>query len=215
MSESGAEFALYVDVLRTLDAAGARYAIIGAFAASIYGITRMTHDIDIVVDLRESDVQALVARFPPPRYYADPQQMRDSMRLGIMFNIIDGDEGVKADLLPMTMHSDYRHVLARRLRLPTEMPGEESLEAWFATPADVIIGKLRAWREGRSRKHETDIYEMLVFHDLGLDPELGIDEQAVGKAAMSLGADVQEFWRSVRETARREAERLAGHSEPS
>lgn len=58
------------------------------------------------------------------------------------------------------------------------MPGVEPLQVWRARPEDVIVGKLMAWAEGRSRKHETDIYEMMVFHALGIDPEwsAGFDE---------------------------------------
>lgn len=61
-----------------------------------HGITRTTFDIDIVVDLAEDHIQALVAAYPPPRYHADPYQMRDSIRLGIMFNIVDGDRGERS-----------------------------------------------------------------------------------------------------------------------
>jgi hypothetical protein len=79
----------YVEVVRALEEIEAPYMIVGAFAASAYGLTRSTHDIDILVDLRWQDCDALAARFPPPRYYADPEQMRNSMQSGIIFNIID------------------------------------------------------------------------------------------------------------------------------
>ena len=36
----------------------------------------------------------------------------------------------------------------------------------------MIYGKLLAWNEGRSHKHETDIYDMLVFQYLEADPTL-------------------------------------------
>ncbi len=47
--------------------------IIGAFAAIMYGASRNTFDIDMVVDLDEEHIAALVAAYPPPRYYADPE----------------------------------------------------------------------------------------------------------------------------------------------
>ncbi len=71
----------------------------------MYGITRTTFDIDIVVDLKEAHIQALAATYPSPRYYADPEQMRSSIRMGISFNIIDGKRGEKADLSPLTRDS--------------------------------------------------------------------------------------------------------------
>ncbi|MCB0155029.1 MAG: hypothetical protein KDF65_09540 [Anaerolineae bacterium] len=67
-----------------------------------------------------------------------------------------------------------------------------------------------AWSEGRSRKHETDIYEMLVFHYLGLDPSISIDEQLIDAESPDLGHDVMAFWAAVKKAARVEAERLAG-----
>jgi len=67
----------------------------------MYGITRTTYDIDIVVDLTEQHIRALAAAYPPPRYHADPEQMRSSIRMGIAFNIIDGKRGEKADPQPI------------------------------------------------------------------------------------------------------------------
>ena len=46
--------------------------------------------------------------------------------------------------------------------------------AWCARPDDVIYGKFLAWDEGRSRKHEADIYDMLVFKYLEADPTLAM-----------------------------------------
>jgi hypothetical protein len=160
------DLSLFLDILQTLEAIDAPYMIIGAFAGAVYGVTRTTHDVDIVVDLREAHIRALTAAYPPPRYYADPVQMRDSIRMGIMFNIIDTTLGEKADLIPITMVSRYRQAFERRVRKPIEVPGMPTVEVWCARPEDVIVGKLMAWVEGRSRKHETDIYEVMVFHSL-------------------------------------------------
>jgi hypothetical protein len=209
-SECRPDLSLYVDILRVLEAIDAPYAIIGAFAATVYGITRTTYDIDIVVDLSEQHVQALVAHYLPPRYYADPVQIRDSIHHGMMFNIIDGERGEKADLMPVTMNPLYRQVLVHRVRHRVEAPGQVQFDAWCARMEDVIIGKLMAWAEGRSRKHETDIYEMLVFHYLGLDPSITFDECTVDRAAMSFGPGVAEFWAATKAAAHQEASRLAG-----
>jgi hypothetical protein len=181
--------------------------IIGAFAATVYGITRVTYDIDIVVDLDEEHIEALATAYPPPRYYADPVQMRNSIRQGIMFNIIDTSRGEKADLVPLTMASHYPHAFQRRVRQRVEVPGSESFDVWCARPEDVIVGKLMAWTEGRSRRHETDIYEMMVFQYLGTDPEqsAAFDETDVDAQARTLGTDVVALWEAVKEAARREA----------
>jgi hypothetical protein len=206
------DLSLFIDILRTLEAIDAPYVIIGAFAAAVYGITRATFDIDFIVNLSERHIQALAAHYPPPRYYADPDQMRGSIRLGMMFNIIDSSRGEKADLVPATMHPRYPQVLANRVRQQVKAPGEEPFEAWCACPEDVIIGKLMAWTEGRSRKHETDIYEMLVFHYLGLDPTISFNEHIVNMEAEALGQITADFWEAVKKAARQEADRLTSTS---
>jgi hypothetical protein len=210
-NERTPDLSLFLDILQTLEAIGAPYMIIGAFAATVYGITRTTYDIDIVVELTEEHIAALAAAYPPPRYYADPEQMREAIQLGIMFNIIDTSRGEKADLVPLTMASRYRQAFQRRVRQTIEVPGVEPFEVWCARPEDVIVGKLMAWEEGRSRKHETDIYEMMVFHYLSVDPALsaGFDEAYVAARARALGEDVAELWETVADAARREANRGA------
>ncbi len=201
------DLSLYLDILKTLEAIGAPYMIIGAFAAAVYGITRVTYDIDIVVELDEEHIEALAAAYAPPRYYADPLQMRDSIRRGIMFNIIDASRGEKADLVPLTMASRYREAFERRVRQSVELPGADPFEVWCAHPHDVIVGKLMAWAEGRSRKHETDIYEMMVFHYLGADPAQSaiLNEAYVDEQARTLGAEAIALWQAIKEAARQEA----------
>jgi hypothetical protein len=183
--------------------------IIGGFAATMYGINRMTFDIDIVVDLKEAHILALATAYPAPRYYADPEQMRSSIRMGISFNIIDGKRGEKADLSPLTRDSRYRQAFGRRIRYEIKWPGEASFMAWCARPDDVIYGKFLAWDEGRSRKHETDIYDMLVFQYLEADPMLAdtFDEAYLDVQAQALGPDVAELWQSIKHAAQDEARR--------
>ena len=133
MPDERPDLSLFLDILRTLETAGVPYMIIGAFAATVYGSTRVTYDIDIAVDLDEGYITALAAAYPPPRYYADPDQMREAVRLGIMFNIIDSSRGEKADLLPLSAVArgatpfGYRQAFQRRVRQTVEVPGVEPL----------------------------------------------------------------------------------------
>jgi hypothetical protein len=183
--------------------------VIGAFAPAVYGSTRTTYDIDIIVDLDEKHIRALADTYPSPHYYADPVQMHDSIRMGIMFNIIDTSRGEKADLIPQTMDTRYRQAFQCRLRQMVELPGGESFEIWCARPEDVIVGKLIAWNEGRSRKHETDIYHMMVFYYPGADAEQStpLNEAYVDAQARTLGDDVINLWEAIKDAARRAADR--------
>ena len=197
------DLSLFLDILQTLERIGAPYMVIGAFAGTVYGITRVTYDIDMIVDLKEEHIAALVAAYPLPRYYADPEMIRSSIALGIMFNIIDSSRGEKADLTPLTMDSGYLLAFKRRVRQSVEIPGAEPFDIWCARAEDVIVGKLMAWAEGRSHKHETDIYEILVFHYLGLDPALSadFDEAYIDQQAARLGEDALQLWQSIKAAA--------------
>ncbi len=206
-SERTPDLTLFLDILRTLEAVGAPYVIIGAFAAAMYGSTRATYDIDIVVDLHEKHIDELASAYPPPRYYADPIQMRDAIRLGSMFNIIDTTRGEKADLIPLRTSPWYRHALRRRVRQRLDLSGREPMHIWFARADDVIVGKLMAWQEGKSRKHEFDIRDMLVAHYLNTDPAQAalLDEAYVSMQVMALESDTAALWQALRDSAREEA----------
>lgn len=187
---------LFLDVLITLERIGAPYMVVGAFAALLYGVNRNTHDIDVVVDLSEQQVQALANAYRPPRYYADPEQMRESIRHGILFNIIDTSLGDKADFVPLGHEPQQRSAFARRIRQPLELPGGELIEIWCASPEDVIIGKLAAWDEGRSRKHESDILQMLIYQALEA-PGQPLQKGEIARQAARLGDDTAHLWAAL------------------
>ena len=194
----------YVRVVGALEEINAPYMIVGAFAGLVYGINRATFDVDILVDLREEDFEALAARFPSPRYYADPEMMRNATHAGAMFNIIDGGEGVKADLVPLSREPEYRLAFARRVRQNLRDDTGAVFQAWCALPADIIIGKLQAWTEGRSPKHPSDIFSMLVF-SMSEMAKQSIDYQAISIQAARMGLETLKVWQELLARAKREA----------
>jgi len=196
----------YVQIVKALDEIDAPYMIVGAFGGYPFGITRVTFDIDILVDLREQDFDALSKKFPLPRYYADPEMMRNSTQMGIMFNIIDTNEGIKADLAPLKREPDYGVAFQRRVRRSFVDPVGNTFETWVAQPTDIIIGKLEAWHEGRSDKHPNDIYSMIVF-DLNGISDLPIDYESITKEASLIGNEAFEMWKRTLDKAKKEVEK--------
>jgi predicted nucleotidyltransferase len=183
----------YIRVTKALDEIGAPYMIVGAFGGTIFGITRATNDVDIIVDLHGKDFEALSQKFPLPRYYADPEMIKSSVEMGIMFNIIDSSEGVKADLVPLKREPEYQLAFDRRIRETFTDEHDKSFEAWVAQPTDIIIGKLQAWNEGRSDKHPKDIFAILFFCLSGYsDYEVNLDE--VTKEAARIGQETLDMW---------------------
>ena len=193
----------YIRVAKALDEIGAPYMIVGAFGGTIFGITRATNDVDIIVDLHGRDFEALSQKFPLPRYYADPEMIKSSVEMGIMFNIIDSSEGVKADLVPLKREPEYQLAFDRRIRETFTDENDETFEAWVAQPTDIIIGKLQAWNEGRSNKPPDDIFAILFFclrgyssHDVNLDE--------ITKEAAHIGQETLDMWNKTLARAREE-----------
>jgi len=196
----------YIRVVKALDEIGSPYMIVGAFGGTIFGITRATHDIDIIVDLREKDFEALSQKFPLPRYYADPEMIKNSVEMGIMFNIIDSSEGIKADLVPLKREPEYQLAFNRRIRETFTDENEEPFEAWVAQPTDIIIGKLQAWNEGRSNKHPDDIFAILFFCLRGFS-SYQVDIEEVAEQAARIGPETLDIWLKTLARAKNEIEK--------
>ena len=196
----------YIRVVKALDEIGAPYMIVGAYGGSVFGIARSTNDIDMLVDLQEKDCYAISEKFPLPRYYADPEMIKNSIEMGIMFNLIDTEEGARADLVPLKREPEYQLAFNRRVKETFQSPSGESFQAWVAQPTDIVIGKLRAWYEGRSDKHPKDIFSILYFCLRGYsnyDVNLG----EVTKEAAHIGRETLEIWNKTLARAKEEIEK--------
>jgi hypothetical protein len=66
-------------------------------------------------------------------------------------------------------------------------------------PDDVVVGKLMAWKEGRSSKHEQEIRDILSDVSMAEDPELKdlFDWDYVHQWVLRLGPDVQDLWKNL------------------
>jgi hypothetical protein len=51
---------------------GLRYVVIGAVASIIYGKQRLTHDIDVVVELGPENAEKIAESFTPEGFYCPP-----------------------------------------------------------------------------------------------------------------------------------------------
>jgi hypothetical protein len=196
----------YIRVVKTLDEIGAPYMIVGAYGGSVFGIARSTNDIDILVDLQEKDCYAISEKFPLPRYYADPEMIKNSLEMRIMFNLIDTEEGTRADLVPLKREPEYQLAFNRRVKEIFQSPSGESFEAWVAQPTDIIIGKLHAWKEGKSDKHPKDIFSILFFCLRGYSTH-EVDIKEVNEHAARTGQETLDMWTKTLARARGEIEK--------
>lgn len=154
------EAEVFLVFTRPLESADISYMVTGGVASIIYGEPRMTHDIDIVIDLAQDTVDTLLRVFPADEFYRPPKEvvLREVRRRQRgHFNLIDNETGFKADCY--TAGSDPLHRWALRDRQRVELNEGESL--WVAPPEYVIVRKLQFYRESEYEKHLDDISGML------------------------------------------------------
>jgi len=91
-------FLLFTEPLERL---GVEYVVTGSVAAMLYGEPRLTHDVDLILELaRDFPPESLEAAFPPEAFYCPPAEVieveRARPRRG-HFNLIHHETGFKAD----------------------------------------------------------------------------------------------------------------------
>jgi len=135
------------------------YMLTGSLVSSIQGEPRSTHDIDIIISIRPSDVPGIVQAFPAKEFYLDRESITLALKNQGMFNVIDLREGDKVDFWMLTDSEFDRSRFSRKQEF--ELLGEN---VWISSAEDTILAKLR-WSElcGGSRKHYLDalkVYEV-------------------------------------------------------
>lgn len=83
----------------TLDRIGVNYLVTGSTATSSYGEPRLTNDIDIVVDVKRTQIDGLCAAFPIADFYVSRVAIESAVREKGQFNILHPRSGLKADLM--------------------------------------------------------------------------------------------------------------------
>jgi len=142
-----------------LNQLGVRYMVTGSVASIAYGEPRLTHDIDIVVEMDRVQAGVLALSFLEPDFYCPPV---DVIRLeldrdcGGHFNIIHQGTGFKADIYPLGQDTWSAWGLARSRKFILE-----GIPMILAPPEYVIVRKLEYFQEGGSEKHIRDIRSIL------------------------------------------------------
>jgi hypothetical protein len=145
--------------IRPLITTGLPYAVTGSVAAMTYGEPRLTNDIDLVLEIKTSDIPLLIQAFPEADFYLPPS---DVIATEIVrgnrghLNIISQHSLLKADVYLVS--GDPLHAWAMKNIKIIEI---ERLPVAFTPPEYLIIRKLEFFREGGSQKHLRDIAAML------------------------------------------------------
>lgn len=174
--------------VRRLEQVGRPYMITGSTAGILYGEPRMTHDVDLVIDLRLGDIPLFVAAFPLDAFYCPPADvLAIEVRRGQRGhgNVIDHATGFKADVY-IAFDDLHRWGLSHRRVLDLD-----GLQVPIAPAEYVVIRKLEYFREGGSGKHLRDIRSMLDVSGDSLDRPF-LDEQIRRRGLEAAWAAVNE-----------------------
>ena len=158
---------LFLLFVERLNDAAIPYMVTGSVAGIVYGEPRVTHDVDLVVELDASQAEDFVALFPTEEFYCPPEAVirtevcRDTRG---HFNLIHHATGFKADIYPIGR--DPLHQWAMRRRRSVEM---DHTQVSVAPPEYVILRKLQYYQEGGSDKHLRDIRSILEMSAAAID----------------------------------------------
>lgn len=154
---------VFTTVIGKLESEKIPYMVVGSVASMIYGEPRMTHDMDLVIDILPEDTKKLETLFPIEEFYCPPIEVLNSeiIERG-QFNLIHQDTGIKIDLMIRKNNDHARTEFNRRQKVPFW----QGSEVYIATPEDVIIKKLSFYREGGSEKHLKDIRGIMAESEI-------------------------------------------------
>jgi hypothetical protein len=172
-------------VADALDRHGITYAITGSHASNIYGETRFTNDVDVLIDLSSQQLLTdLLKEFPEGSFYVSDIGARHAVDHGGQFNIIHEDSSQKVDV-----------IIPDRAAQPNQLQGRHkvqiapSRELWFVSPEVLILKKMDFYREGGSDKHLRDIASILRIS------EGKVDRDFIANWAAKL--DLTNIWQQI------------------
>lgn len=172
------------DVARRLDSAGIRYMFTGSIAANFYTVPRMTRDIDIVIELIETDMERVIRLFEKD-YLIDKGAVAAAIQEKRMFNIIHYQSVVKIDFI-VRKENPYRLEEFSRRKMITF----EDAKLYITAPEDLILSKLYWAKETMSELQLSDVRNLLKSVD-------SLDRDYLKKWADYLGVeDVYEKMRT-------------------
>ncbi len=125
-------------ILEVLDLFEIPYQLVGSLASSIYGIPRVTMDVDLVADLRPDRIEEFVAELTAD-FYALARRRS--------FNLIHYASSFKFDIFPLQKDEFSQTQFNRRQFAETTSLGDP-IECAVATAEDTVLNKLRWYRFG-------------------------------------------------------------------
>ena len=121
------------DMVGRLNDLGVEYMVTGSVAMSNYVTARSTMDIDVIIEIEQSDLQRFERRFADD-YYVDLESIRRAKQHHSMFNVLNYTTGVKVDFITRKPNAFEAAKFHRRRRSKID-----ETEFWVISKEDLIL----------------------------------------------------------------------------
>lgn len=128
----------------------------GSLALAYYAQPRMTRDIDLVIAVGRVDAEHLACAFSP-HYYVAQEDVARALATEGMFNVIELESVIKADLIVRKSHPYRRVEFERRQRV--DLAGTLT---FIVSREDLILSKLLWAQPSRSELQLRDVRSLLT-----------------------------------------------------
>ena len=146
-------------VAQRLGEAGINYMISGSIAANYYTIPRMTRDIDVVIELKEGDIDKFVGLFESD-FYINRETVENEVSRQGMFNLIYNRYVIKIDFIVKKSSTYQQGAFSRRKQVLIEQS-----PMWFVSAEDLVISKLIWAKESHSEMQLKDVRNLIETVD--------------------------------------------------
>ncbi|MCL6087940.1 MAG: hypothetical protein M1475_05970 [Actinobacteria bacterium] len=143
---------LVIDIINILNKNNIEYMLTGSLVSSLQGEPRLTHDIDLIININENEENKIADIFSKDIFYFDTDEIIQAIKNKTQFNIIACDGSGKIDFWLLTGSNFDKSRFTRRIKKIFF-----GIDVFVSTPEDTIIEKLY-WSKlsGKSQKQFTD-----------------------------------------------------------
>ena len=149
------ELEVLKEVTKRLDEGRISYLVSGSIAANYYTIPRMTRDLDVVVEMKVTDIDRFIRLFQAD-FFVDPEMVREEVKQRGMFNLIHTKYVMKIDFILRKESAWQETAFSRRKKISID-----SIPVWIISLEDLILAKLLWAQDSLSELQLNDVRSLL------------------------------------------------------
>lgn len=146
-------------VTQRLNRANIPYMISGSIAANYYTVPRMTRDIDVVAELKQTDIDKFVCLFQSD-FYVDKKMIEKEVLQQGMFNLIHNQYVIKIDFIVKKSSAYQETAFSRKKEVLIK-----NSPMCFISPEDLVISKLSWAKDSHSEMQLKDVQNLMETVD--------------------------------------------------